>query len=254
MTFRPLLAGAAFASALAASSVALAQEPNDIGGYRSHRTYESPQHWAVELRFGPYRPNIDEDFSGAKPYETAFGDDHRLYFGVEVDWQAIRIPHFGSLGPGASWGYTHMSANARLSSTGEPSAENTSLWIMPMYGVGVLRIDVLARDMGIPFVFYGKAGVGYALWSSSNDLGTSKVDGVVGKGHTWGTHFAFGGMLLLDNFDQGSANQLDNETGINNTYVFFEWMQSKLDGFGASDHSALHVGTNTWVLGLAFEL
>jgi hypothetical protein len=118
-----------------------------------------------------------------------------------------------------------------------------------MYGVGVLRIDTLARETAVPLVGYAKLGLGYGLWWAGNDLGTQS------KGHTWGTHVALGGMLLLDAFDEHAAIELDNEWGINNTYFYFEWMRASLDGISQSgDHSVMHIGTNTWVLGLAIEM
>jgi len=228
---------------------ARARETEDYTGWRrSERPFESPQRFALELRFGPYRPRIDEQWPAERPYYNAFGDDDRLFIGLEFDWQLFRIPKVGTIGPGLGWQYTHMSARAKLPS-GEDSAEDTNLSIMPMYAVGVLRVDVLARETAIPLVGYGKAGLGYGLWWTSNDIATQ------GKGHTWGTHFALGGMLLLDAFDQHAAVQLDNEWGINNTYFYFEWMFANLDGFGrTSDASVLAIGTSTWVIGLALEL
>lgn len=234
---------------------ALADDSGDeLGGYRSQRPWQSPQNMALELRFGPYRPDIDKDFPQAKPFENAFGKSRRVYVGAELDWQALRIPYLGSLGPGFGIGYTHMSGHTRLTSTGEESAEETTLGILPMYAVGVLRLDFLARHTVVPLVGYGKAGIGYALWWTGNDLGPSRIDGKIGRGTTWGTHFAIGGMLLLDALEPSSAMALDNEMGINHSYLFFEWMVSNLDGFGAEPGSKMRVGTNTWVAGLAFEM
>jgi hypothetical protein len=217
---------------------------------RQERPPESPQRFALELRFGPYRPSIDDDFTSSPgPYETVFGTDSRFLFGIEFDWQLLRIPMLGTLGPGLGWGYTRMNADATLQSTGEPSAEKTFISIMPMYGVAVFRVDVLARETPLPFVGYVKAGLGYGIYWTGNDLETQA------RGHTWGTHFALGGMLLLDAIDEHASIEIDNEWGINNTYFFFEWMRSDLNGFGTTeDHSVMRIGTHTWVLGLALEM
>jgi hypothetical protein len=216
--------------------------------WREPRRPESTQKFAFELRFGPYRPAIDDAFPQQKPYESVFGTDRRIAFGLEFDWQLLRIPSVGTLGPGLGWGYTHMSAPARFGD-GAESAEETSLAIMPMYGVAVLRIDELARRTVVPLVAYGKAGIGYGLYWTGNDVETQR------RGHTWGTHFALGGMFLLDALDNRSAVEIDNEWGVNNTYFFFEWMVSNLDDFkGSQDGSAMHIGTNTWMLGLALEM
>ena len=248
---RPLLASALALLATTAlwSRRAAAAEEQGEQSWREPRVYESTQRFALEIRFGPYRPNIDDAFPQQRPYETVFGSDRRLAFGLEFDWQVLRIPFVGTLGPGVGWGYTSMSAQARLASTGAPSAEETSLSIMPMYGVGVLRIDELARRTAIPLVAYGKAGIGYGLWWTGNDLETQR------RGQTWGSHFAFGGMLLLDALDSHASIEIDNEWGVNNTYLFFEWMSANLDNFkGGSDPSVMRVGTQTWMLGLAFEM
>jgi hypothetical protein len=217
---------------------------------RSERPPESPQRFAIELRFGPYHPNVDDEFPQERPYATAFGADNKpFFFGVEFDWQMLRIPKFGTLGPGFGWGYTRSSGQATKASDGTPSVEMTSLAIMPMYAVGVLRFDLLARETAIPLVAYGKAGLGYGLWWSGNDVRT------LGKGHTWGTQFGLGAMLLLDALDEHAAVELDNEWGVNNTYFYFEWVMANLDGFGGSpNHSIMNIGANTWVMGLAIEM
>jgi hypothetical protein len=41
---------------------------------------------------------------------------------------------------------------------------------------------------------------------------------------------------------------LDNETSINNSYLFFEWSASNYPG------DQMNVGSSNWVTGLAFEM
>ena len=251
-------AGAAIAAALLlTSSSALAQwtdHPNETDWRREDRpAYESPQSWAFELRFGPYKPLIDSEFATTPgPYERIFGNSKRVFIGAELDYQLLRIPYVGTLGPGAAWHYTKMTGTAKKQGTTENSAEGTSLWIMPMYLVGVLRVDVFARQWGVPLVPYGKLGAGYAIWKATNDLGTSVSNGVAGRGHSYGLHYAFGLALQLDPFDRRSAAELDESVGINHSYLYLEWMKSNLDGFGSG--TQMRVGASTWSLGLAFEI
>jgi hypothetical protein len=212
--------------------------------------YRSAQYLAVELRFGPYEPNIDDDFNGpTKPYKDIFGDDTRYQVGIEVDWQALRIPHFGSLGPGIGYGYTRSTAKAPITSTGEPSAEDTSLWIMPMYAVAVLRVDVLARDFRIPLVPYAKGGLAYALWHSGSEGETDEADGVEGEGSETGYHLAAGLMFQFNVLHEQGALDMDNSTGINAAYAFGEYFVSDINSFG----TGMQVGANSWVVGIAFE-
>ncbi len=232
---------------------AQSQAVDEFGAYGQRDKYhgESKQYGAVEVRFGRYVPNVDSSLSGS-PFKNTFGDSSRYLVGLEGDWQLVRIPHLGSFGPGLGWGYTNASARARL--TNDPtqfSAENTSLSVMPFYLVGVLRVDVLARDYGIPLVPYGKLGVGYALWWSSDGGTTAREDGVLARGVSYGPQYGLGLMFLLDELDPQTARDADNSIGINNSYIFGELYGSDLSGFGSKDR--MNVGANTWALGLAIE-
>ncbi|WP_437817455.1 MXAN_2562 family outer membrane beta-barrel protein [Sorangium sp. So ce1078] len=215
--------------------------------------YASPQSFAFELRFAPYSPEVDEEFPGAGPYEGTFGDGSQFYFGMELDWLPLRLPYVGAIGPGFGWGYTSTSAKAfEAGSDTRAEAEETSFTIMPMHLSAVLRADELMRRTGVPIVPYAKAGLGMGLWYTSSGPGTAEVDGVRGEGITWGTHLALGAMLALNWMDRRASSQLDETTGINHTYFFGEWMYANLDGLGSS--SQMHVGTSTWILGLALDM
>jgi hypothetical protein len=232
---------------------ASAQGVDEFGAYGRHSEDhgESPQYGAAELRFGRYIPAVDSSVNGT-PFRDTFGDSSRYMFGLEGDWQAIRIPHLGTFGPGLGWGYTRATGLARL--TADPSmvsGEETALSVMPFYLVGVLRADFLARDLGIPIVPYGKLGIGYALWWASDGGNTSVVNGVSGHGSSYGPQYALGLMFLLDELDPQTARDADNSLGINNSYIFGELYGSELSGFGSN--SRMNVGANTWVLGLAIE-
>jgi hypothetical protein len=241
------------AGALLFARASAAQELRQGPLTGTHKNYESPQHFAFELRFMPYSPDIDSEpaLHGRTPYRDVFGTSQRFFFGAEFDWQTVRIPHLGTVGPGVAIGYTKMSALATFQAGGV-SGENTSLEIIPMYGVAVLRADVLWREVRIPLVPYAKAGIGYAIWRASNTLGTSHYNGSSGVGGSLGAQLAVGVGLNLNPFDEYAARNFDEAMGVNNTYLFFELMRSDLSGLGIQQ-SPMRVGTSTWVLGLAFE-
>jgi hypothetical protein len=213
----------------------------------------SPQNFALEIRIGQYYPKVDSEpaLGGRTPFRDVFGERSRFQVGIEFDWQALRIPHFGSLGPGLGIGYTKFGGVANRAGTKIPSAQATNLEIYPFQGVAVLRVDVLANELHIPIVPYGKAGVGLGLWRAYGPTGTETNGDTRGKGMSWGTHFALGAAVQFDFLDRGSAKTLDIASGINHTYGFVEYISSNLDGFGST--KALHVGTNNWAAGLAFE-
>jgi hypothetical protein len=243
-------------SFVSSSRTASAQQQgtDEFGAYGPdrHNHGESPQNGAFEIRFGRYNPLVDSSVSGT-PFRDVFGTQSRYTFGFEGDWQLIRFPHLGTLGPGLGWSYTRDSGNAKITSTGQPSAETTTLSIMPIYLVGVFRVDVFAREIGIPLVPYVKLGLGTALWFSSDGGTTPRVDGALGRGLSYGPQYAIGGMFLLDELDEQTARDADNSLGINNSYIFAEYYDSELDGFGSSNSKRLNVGTRSWVVGLAIE-
>lgn len=241
---------------VAFAGAARAQGVDEFGSYgpnRGHRVTQSSQTAALEIRVGRYVPRIDDEFSGATPYKDTFGTKNRYSVGLELDWQAFRIPYLGTLGPGFGLEYTKISGPSYLArDLSQRASEDSSLLILPLYAVAVLRADYLARETPIPLAAYGKVGIGSALWWASGGDGTSRANGVAGRGFSYGPQFALGGMFLLDSLDQASAANMDDTLGVNNSYVFFEWYVSYLNGFGSGGQ--MQVGTNTWVLGLALEM
>lgn len=238
-------------AALAVMGFATDADAIELGTPASEHPYRSKQNFALELRFSPYTPQVDDEpgLTG-KPFDQAFGTKPRLYFGLELDWQTLRIPHVGTVGPGLGVGITTMSRHVQTV-TGRASGDETSLTIYPFTAVGVLRGDVLWRDLGVPIIPYAKVGLGLGLWRASNTGGTSEANGVKGKGASWGTDIAIGASLVLDALDRGASINMDNATGINTTSLFFEYYWLSLDGLGQSH--ALYVGTASWAAGLAFE-
>ena len=85
---RKILSAAALLCASFASRDASAIE---FGTPERQHPYHSAQNFALELRFSPYRPQVDEEPGlVGKPFESAFGDKPRLYMGLELDWQTFR--------------------------------------------------------------------------------------------------------------------------------------------------------------------
>jgi hypothetical protein len=138
-------------------------------------------------------------------------------------------------------------------SNGDPADQTTSLSIMPMYAVGVLRVDALAQQTPVPLAVHAKLGLGTALWWTDDGVGLSRdAQGTTGEGASHGYQGALGLSLLLDSFDRLAARDLDTTFGVNNSYLFFEWYYSDLNGFDSGDQ--MQMGTSTWFLGLALEM
>lgn len=245
------------ASALCLVSLPAYADVDYFGPYGAAKSQESARSMAVELRLGQYLPQVDEEFAGgAQPFRDHFGGKNRWLVGLELDWQLFRIDGIGSLGPGVGVGYTSLKSRDFHDPASAPSREQASegstLKILPMYGVAVVRIDALHQRTPIPLAFYGKAGVGYGIWWANYADSLDAVNGSKANDTSWGTHWALGASLLLDALDRRAANNMDATNGINNSFVFVEWYNSNLDGFGSSNK--MQIGDSTWMAGLAFEL
>jgi len=234
----------AFVLTLLASGVAFA-EPE-----------ESPQNVAIELRVGPYYPGIDSEFSGTtKPYTTIFDDEPAWMFGVELDWQVWR--GFGSVGVfgNAAWGY--VSGKGWDVEQNELSADETTLSMVPVAIGAVYRFDVLARRWNIPVVIGAKFGLSHTFWwvkDGVEDVGEATIgeNSFPGYGGTWGLHWAASLYLLLDFFEPHTAKIFDNEIGVNNSYLFVEYVGYWSNDFGSD--SSWDLSHNGVVFGLAFEM
>jgi hypothetical protein len=248
-----------------ARAQAVSHEKTEEMSAEQRGDYRTPKQWAIELRFGPYAPDVDSEFSGrATPYKNLFGSKRHLMSQLEIDWQFFQA--FGSLAAGVVVGYYNESAKAFVfdPTTGEclpdptkpdackRSGDNTTLRLIPIAILLVYRWDVAAQRWKIPLVPYAKLGLNYTFWEIHNGNGNvPDYQGGHGSGGTAGWQAAAGVSLLLDILDPDAVRTLDMETGVNHSYLFFEWNRVDASGLGMSNK--LHVGDSQWVLGLMFE-
>lgn len=230
-----------------------AHEPDDPEDHTYRPGYDpdsnrSEQYGAIEFRIGPYLPQVDKEL-GSSPYEATFGPNPSVTVGLEGDYQVLRIPYFGTLGPGLGIHWFRRGGIAEFTSGDPGSAHKNSLWIIPMYAVGVLRVDVFRRAFHIPLVPYIKGGLAWSLWSSRDAGSVSVVDGEKAKGSSLGLQYQVGLMLHLNPISPQTAIDMDNSSGINHSYIFAEWWASDVDSFG----KGMQTGDATWVAGVALE-
>ncbi|MEZ4383259.1 MAG: MXAN_2562 family outer membrane beta-barrel protein [Nannocystaceae bacterium] len=242
-------------------------------GKKGYAKYESPQRFAVELKFGPYLPQVDRNYSGGEfgPYAKVFGqtDDRGqttaepksgLMTAAAFEWQFLNPGGLGPLGLGYQFSFFRDTAKALLA---EPpadedlsvrsEADSTVFWTMPMALQLVYRFEFFADRWRVPIVPYAKGGLAWALWWSKDGDGNLSRNSRDEKalGGVWGWQLNAGGMLRLDFLEIGTSRNLDRTTGINHTYLFGEFQYSRIDNFGRADSMSL--GDATWFLGLALE-
>lgn len=177
---------------------------------------ESPQWFAFELKLGPYQPSYPS-------FKETFGDDRGWLFATEVDITAYHVPYVGQLAAGLGWGWVNYDARAAALPSGQ-SGEETELTFYPMSLLAVLRVDALARYTVVPLTFAGKLGADFVRWKA--ETGGAKDGDGLNKGLRWGAQAAF----ELDVIDEKSTRRLDEDFGINHTYLLFEFFESRTGG------------------------
>lgn len=209
---------------------------------------ESRRRGSIELRVNRYRPDVDSEFNGAaKPYEDAFGSGKRGMFRLEVTRSLLKT--YGTFDVGVGVGYFEDQGWGRLPADNSVTADRTTFRIIPTSISATYRLDVLPNGFAMPIMPYVRASLErYNWWTSGGAGGTSENGGFKGRGATHGYSFSAGVALLLDLFDRSLARDMDNNTGINHTYLFFDVTKSRIDDFGSSKSLDLS-NTGTFALG-----
>lgn len=216
-------------------------------------SYRSPQRFAFELRFGPFRPDVDSEFNGVRhPYQDFFGSGSKLLTQIEFDYEFFHA--FGTAGIGVGIGYFQNTGTSPVADgTGQLSGDTSTFKVVPASLSAIYRFDYFLGAKKFPFVPYGKAGLDYAYWQITNGNGDIASDGMGGhgRGGTPGWHVAAGAELVLDMFDPEAARDFDADLGVNHTAVIFEFNHADISGLGMANR--LHVGDTTWSLGLLVQ-
>ena len=215
---------------------------------------ESERQMMLEVHMGSYQPGIDSQFEDGTPYADAFGTDSATLIGAHLDYQVFQA--FGSLAIGGGIRYGAVKGNA-IAADGSSATDETGLHLMPATLSVIYRFDWAAQRFGFPLIPYAKGGLSYVVWWMTNGRGevanAYDPDGVgrVGMGGTMGWHAGGGVQLLLDWFAPGMALVFDDESGVNNSYFFAEYMIHQVNDFGSA--TSLELSDEALSLGLMFE-
>jgi hypothetical protein len=211
---------------------------------------ESPRNFMVEIKFGPFRPGVDKEFSSKRPWQSVFGSGYNLMTQIEFDYEILK--KVGTLAVGGAIGYSLAKGNGLLRD-GTKSTDKSKFNTVPLSASLIYRFDYLAQRFKIPLVPTFKAGIDCYVWWTTNGQGkiSKSSDGLTGRGATFGGHASLGLMLLLDFMAPMMAQTFDAELGVNNTYLFFEYTWSWINDFGSG--KSIILSNDNVLAGLAFE-
>ncbi|MGB8332601.1 MAG: MXAN_2562 family outer membrane beta-barrel protein [Polyangiales bacterium] len=175
----------------------------------------SPEGYLLSFGIGVYRPD-----PGDEAFDLVYPGDNGPLLLTEFDFFLYRIPFIGPIGIGIAGGWAAYkgfacTAESVIANACIPSTETTKFSVFPLNALAVLRIDALARETPVPFVFTGK--IGYSSVFFNEDIGGSKQGGR-SHGFAWAFQFA----LELNFINERRANALDEDWGINSSFFFFE--------------------------------
>ena len=126
---------------------------------------------------------------------------------------------------------------------GLQSAEASNLTVVPLSAGLTGRLHLWDEQPVVPFLGYG---LDYFLWRESWDSGVSTKETVNGAKQGW--HRAAGLNLLLDVFSPGRASWLEAQTGINDTWITFEWRSQFND-----ESKGLSLAADSFTVGLKLD-
>ena len=217
---------------------------------------ESPRYGAFEFRLSGYRPNIDAEFGGqAHPYADVFGGGRGLMARGAL-FRSLYVG-FGTIDVGVGAGYWEKYGHGLLQS-GQQAADTTALKIVPVSAIVGYRFDWLADQLGVPLAPYARFSLERYWWWVNTGSGKTAVyqdasgGRAEGAGATNGYSVTLGLALQLDFFDRSMAADMDRDTGINHTYLFFDATRSYVSDFHS--RSSWDLSDDHWTLagGLLF--
>jgi hypothetical protein len=206
---------------------------------------ESPRSGSFELRAGPYRPNIDTDFTTKPgPYETIFGGGRPWMFRLGVAKSLVRF--LGPVELGFSAGYFQVNGKGRFLD-GTASSDKTGFMVVPTSLTLTWRFEDVVDQLHVPVVPYGRVSFERYNWWVTNGSGSTTKSGAT---NGWA---AGGGLAIhLNTLDPMLGRELDADTGINATYLFAEVMKTSIDDFGSKTSWNLSQDGVAFTFGLLF--
>ena len=177
----------------------------------------TPEGFLLSFGVGAYHPD-----PGSETFDLVYTDDNGPILLLEFDFYLYRIPFIGPIGLGIAGGWAGYKGAACETATLPacvPSTQTSKFNLFPLNLMAVLRIDALARETPVPFVFTGKIGFNSVFFNEDDGSGKS-----TGRSHGFG--WALQLALELNFVNERRANALDEDWGINSSFFFFEFAGS----------------------------
>lgn len=181
-----------------------------------------------------------------RAFATAFGDEKGPLLGAELQLGLVHIPRVGWLGAGVGAGWaSYGGRTCKRTTDGDPdctkrTTEEATLTVVPLTALASLRVETLARELGVPLVVTPKLGLESIYYRSSAGRITD------GEGLAHGLRWAVEVALELDGLDPAAASALRRDGGVEHAFVYAQVHGSVAQSTVVSDALA-------WTAGLGFS-
>lgn len=180
------------------------------------------------LNYGQIEPTSDD-------WKAIYGDKRVSNYRASIGYRL-----HPTLGVEIGGGYLIKDGKGKTL-TGRNTGVETIFQSAPVDFTLLYRLNYFREQFIVPYV---GGGVSYNLyWERIKD-------GNEIKGGMWGRHVTGGINLLLDRLDKKSARDLEEDYGINNTYLTIAATQSVINDFGKEE---VDLGGWNYSAGLVFE-
>jgi len=171
---------------------------------------------------------------------------------VDMAWHLTE--RIGVLAIGMGVGIGSVEAKGFVEGSSSRAVEESRLRLLPLNASLSYAFDLVAERYAFPLVPTASIGLDYMLWwihDGAGDVARTTDPKGEGKGGTWGWHYSLGLRLLLDVLAPDMAQSFDLDMGVNNSYLYLEYLVTDIDRFG--DKTSLRLSSNTLFFGIAFD-
>ncbi|MFT5680395.1 MAG: hypothetical protein ACI8RZ_001301, partial [Myxococcota bacterium] len=138
-----------------------------------------------------------------------------------------------------------------LTSSYATSSESSKLTVLPLTLSATLRLDIWENQILVPFA---NIGGDYWLWRESWAQEFEVLSADANGGGKYGWHWAVGGQILLDLFEQSQASKLQALSGIQDSYLTFEYREVAVGEWQQTDSGGgLLFDSEVLMFGLRFD-
>lgn len=183
-----------------------------VSSFATPALADSPEYVSVDFGIGPYNPD-----GNRAAFDQFFSGDHGPLLTLGAFFHVYRIPYVGMLGVTADASWARYVGQACLDAGCTARVDEALRFdLFPLGLQATLRMDALDHHLDVPLFLEGGIGGEYVRFRETKGGVRESWGGALGL--RW--HARVG--LYLDVFEPRAARALDEQHGINHTYIYFE--------------------------------